>query len=285
MKILTKNYLWTKLGGRLQLVNFAGGKNYNWIFIPGGPGFGSESLSGLVKILNLPGAVWLFDFPGDGSNTTTDDAKHFSNFSKVLVEITKTLSNVILVAHSVGGMYVLATPMLEKNLAGLVLMDTAPDSSWYETFLKYFEKHPIASIEKKAKNYAKHPSNKAYKEYTITLAPVYTIPKNLKKIIALFDSLPFNYKPAKWSWNNFQPMYKAKWTPRNIPTLILAGDEDHVTPIKLFIELHSFKNKNILIQEIKNAGHFPWIDNPDQVCIAFENYTHLLEKSSSIKQI
>lgn len=29
MKPLKKNYLWTKLGGRLQLVNFAGGKNYN----------------------------------------------------------------------------------------------------------------------------------------------------------------------------------------------------------------------------------------------------------------
>ena len=63
-----------------------------------------------------------------------------------------------------------------------------------------------------------------------------------------------------------------------MPTLLLAGEKDHVTPIKLFTELRSFKNRNILIREIKNAGHFPWIDNPKQVQMAFKDYKQLFLK-------
>jgi hypothetical protein len=45
-------------------------QDLNWIFIPGGPGLGSEALSGLTTLLSakIPGTIWHFDFPNDGSN-------------------------------------------------------------------------------------------------------------------------------------------------------------------------------------------------------------------------
>src|ERR1700733_4332531 len=97
---MIKKYLWTKSKARLNLVKTQRGENYNWLFLPGGPGLGSESLNGLAEILHLPGSVWHVDFPGDGSNTTTDDAEYFSHWSEALIEVTSALENVILVAHS-----------------------------------------------------------------------------------------------------------------------------------------------------------------------------------------
>src|ERR1700722_13695852 len=119
---MNKNYLWTKLKARLQLIRTTPGANFNWLFLAGGPGLGSDSLNPLTQLLRLPGSMWNLDLPGDGSNLTTDDSQHFSHWSEALVEAVGALDHVILVAHSTGGMYALATPALEKMLTGLVLM-------------------------------------------------------------------------------------------------------------------------------------------------------------------
>src|SRR5690242_16517022 len=103
-------YLWTTLKARLQLISSRPGANFNWLFLPGGPGLGSESLQTLTNTLKLPGTTWHVDLPGDGSNHTDCDEESFSHWSKALLEVVDTLNNVILVAHSTGGMYVLATP-------------------------------------------------------------------------------------------------------------------------------------------------------------------------------
>lgn len=58
---------WTASGVRLRQVTAGEGRG-NWLFVPGGPGLGSESLLGLVRAAQVPGAAWLVDLPGDGSN-------------------------------------------------------------------------------------------------------------------------------------------------------------------------------------------------------------------------
>ncbi len=109
-----KEYLWTASQARFQLVHASERRNFNWLFLPGGPGLGSESLFPLLNILELPGNMWRLDFPGDGSNTTSNNKKSFSKWHQALNEATRALSNVILVAHSKGGMFALASPELEK---------------------------------------------------------------------------------------------------------------------------------------------------------------------------
>ena len=83
---MEKSYLWTSLKARLQFICSLPGGNYNWIFIPGGPGLGSESLSDLSQLLKLPGTTWHLDLPGDGSNSTADDAESFSYWSAALIK-------------------------------------------------------------------------------------------------------------------------------------------------------------------------------------------------------
>jgi pimeloyl-ACP methyl ester carboxylesterase len=276
---MNQNLIWTKSKARLNRLHQDNNTKYNWLFLPGGPGLGSESLHNLTEILSLPGNIWFLDLPGDGSNNTEDDEKSFSNWSNALIEATNELDNVILVAHSSGGMFALATPELENNLLGLVLMDSAPNTSWYNSFMEYVKNHPLAEAEKLQKIYENKPSNDSLRELTIACAPYFSLPTSLDTIIEMFASLPFNYKSHLWAENNFDRTYQVKWIPKKIPTLIFSGDQDHLTPLTLFSQAEQFQRQNICIREIKNASHFPWIDNPEQVKQEFIEYCQRLEKS------
>ena len=65
---------WTPSGVRLRRRTQRPGP-LNWLFLPGGPGIGSESLHELVDSAELPGTTWLVDLPGDGSNTDAPGAR------------------------------------------------------------------------------------------------------------------------------------------------------------------------------------------------------------------
>lgn len=273
---MKKNFLWARLKSRLQLVNNQRSCSYHWLFLPGGPGLGSESLSELTQILQLPGTMWHLDLPGDGSNITTNNSEYFSHWSVALVEAVKAFDKVILVAHSTGGMQALATPRLEELLAGLVLMDSAPDTSWQNIFMKYVKQHPIPKVEKLQKIYNENPNNEVLKQLIVASAPYLFTTSGLKKDISFLEKLPINYQTCEWSAQHFDSTYKAKWIPKNIPTLILGGSEDCITPLRLFAQSPDFQRDNIFIREIKDAGHYPWIENPEQVILTFKEYCQKL---------
>ena len=66
---------WDEHSIRYQLIQSigSGGRFYNWLFFPGGPGADSSYLFDLVKELRLPGNTWLIDLPNNGSNIISDD--------------------------------------------------------------------------------------------------------------------------------------------------------------------------------------------------------------------
>lgn len=267
--------LYTTLKARLTFIRSSEG-NYNWFFLPGGPGLGSESLRDLTALLNLPGTMWHLDLPGDGSNRTENDAASFSRWSEALVEAVKLLPNVILVGHSSGGMFALATPHLKKLLKGFVLIGSAPDAGWQKAFMEYIEKHPVSDPEKIQAAYAQDPSDENLKKFTLVSIPYFSMEKNTKKMIALLNELPVNAKVHAWSEQYFDSTYKAAWCPDNMPTLILAGEYDCITPLHLFSDCKEYHRDNVLMCSIKNAAHFPWIDNPKEVTQAFMKYIEML---------
>lgn len=269
-------YIWTNHKARLQLIKSRPGANFNWLFLPGGPGLGSESLQMLTSNLNVPGTIWHVDLPGDGSNNTPDDEMYFSRWSQALFEAVSALNNVILVAHSTGGMYVLSSPKLEKKIIGLVLMDSAPDASWLKEFTQYAMTHPIKQAQTLQALYVKKPSNALLKKLTIASASYSFNKTSLHKGVSILKTLPFNYKVCEWSAKHFDQKYKAKWVPKNMPTLILAGEKDQIIPLKFFIKSRKFRRKNIIFRSVKGAGHYPWVENMKQIDRIFHQYAQLL---------
>src|ERR1700733_3261254 len=80
--------LWT--GSRIRLRRRAANDraDLDWLFLPGGPGIGSDSLIELVDAVAVPGRSWLVDLPGDGSNVLSTEAVSdpFAGWPGVLLE-------------------------------------------------------------------------------------------------------------------------------------------------------------------------------------------------------
>lgn len=272
-----KNALWTKLGSRLQLVKSAKGAQFNWLFLPGGPGLGSESLHELIDCLDIPGSLWCLDLPGDGSNTTSNNAEAFQHWSSALLEAVNAFENVILVGHSTGGMYALATPLLEKALTGLVLIDSAPDTSWQIALGEMMKASPIPALNDLNQLYIQNPSPVILKEMTLTSASYFFTEQGLQKGLSMLSGLPYNVETCNWSDKNFDSTYQAKWIPQTLPTLIMAGSHDYMTSLNLFKNNEAFHRPNIMMHEISQANHFPWIENPKEVAALFNDYCKLIQ--------
>ena len=138
--------------------------------------------------------------------------------------------------------------------------------------MEIVKQRPIPELDNLYKAYEENPNNDILKKLTVLSSQYCFTEAGLKKNISFLNNLPYNYKTCNWSAENFDSTYKAKWIPKNIPTLIFAGEQDLITPLSLFEESPDFQHENILLRKIKNAAHFPWIENPEEVKLVFEEY-------------
>lgn len=242
----------------------------NWLLLPGGPGIGSESLHELADGLEVPGAVWLVDQPGDGSNRDAPGAgaDPFAAWPGVVVEAAKALPNPVFVGHSTGGMYLLATPALEDHIVGLALLDSAPDSSWHPRFVAMTQAHPLPAVEAATAIYEADRRDETIAAIAVASAPWNFTPARQAAGRDLLARMPYNSAAVDWSDAHFDHIYRAAWWPRDIPTLILAGEDDRIVWQGGWDDPR-FAGPNVIRRGVPAAGHFPWIENPDAVAAAF----------------
>jgi pimeloyl-ACP methyl ester carboxylesterase len=259
---------YTKDGVRLTLVKSYTGNNINLIFVPGGPGIDSSYLTDLANTLNVKGSVWLLDLPDNGSNIKV--GTDFNKWSDYLLNTVKEFDNVILVGHSFGGTLILSDPRIEKQLKGLILLDSTPELT-PEVEIKEREKYNLPNSDRVMGEYLKQPSNYVLKNVVLELIDYYFIPSFKEKGINFANQAIYNHHSFDWAIANFFPTYKAKYIPK-IPTLIMSGEFDHVLPLYVFTEDKRFKSDNFKIVEIKDAGHFPWVEKPEKVKKVVEDF-------------
>lgn len=263
------SHIVTQSGARIICKTVAPQHSINYLLLPGGPGLGSESLNELSTLLNdnIQANIWHVDLPGDGSNRGNN--KHFSNWQQALIEAASELDNTVLVGHSTGGMYIQDTPELENLIIGLVLMDTAPNCQWKKSFEAYCISNPLPEISTYMAQFEKNPTDELLKEITALSAQYCFMPNFVEMGKQLIRNLPINYETCLYSELNFDNTYQSKWIPQQIPTLIFAGQYDKITPISLYTNEKAYQRNNILINQIPNAAHFPWFENPDKVLELF----------------
>ncbi|MDO8954747.1 MAG: alpha/beta hydrolase [Gammaproteobacteria bacterium] len=262
----------TKYGARLQCIYTDPQSALNWMFIPGGLGLGSESLLGLTAILKgqIPGSLWLFDFPNDGSNISPDHS--IENWAAALQEAVLSLENTVIVAHSTGGMIVQSLSELEPLLTGLVLLDSAPDTSWQLSFADYAAKNSSPEIQSAERAFASEPNDETLRELVLVTAHYSFNDNSLAAGLTLFRGLPINYRATEWMAKNFDSSYVATWIPAQLPTLILGGNQDRIISLSVFTDKAEYHRENITFKPISQAGHYPWHDNPEEVLMSFKSY-------------
>lgn len=268
----------TPSGVRLRLHSSRPGA-LNWLLLPGGPGIGSESLRGLADTLDAPGAVWLVDLPGDGSNRAPPGAPAdpFQVWPHAVLEAAQALDNPVFAGHSTGGMYLLDTPELEGVLRGLVLLDTAPDAGWRPRFEEMTRAHPLPAVEAATAIYEADRRDENIAAIAVASAEWNFTPAGLSRGRDLLAGMPYSAAAVDWSDAHFDPVYRARWWPRTLPVLRLAGAEDRIVWQGGWADPR-FQTANVLDRTISGAGHFPWIENPMEVRQAFQAFAaRLLE--------
>lgn len=275
---------WTRSGVRLRRVSTGAGR-WNWLFVPGGPGLGSESVLGLARAARVPGTVWLVDLPGDGSNRAAPGAPDhpYDRWPDVLAEAAEALDEVVMVGHSTGGMFMLSVPELEPHLVGMALVSSAPHDGWRPAFTRWAEAHPVPGLEAVAAGYAREPDDGTLRALTLAAAPWSFTPRGLAAGRAALADLPYCHDAVAWADSHFDDGYRARWTPRGLPVLIISGALDHVVDQSLWQDDSlwpdhaAFGGPRVLRRTIDGAGHFPWIENPQAVGAAFAGLTAMLE--------
>lgn len=255
---------------------------FNWLFIPGGPGVDSSYFLSLINELNIPGNFWLIDLPGNGSNIS-DKAPadfNFDSWDNYLLSTIQKFENPILVGHSFGGMFPLLFPNLEKLLKGFVILNSAP-SLWLEEAAKLAREKNLPLLTEPMAAFEHDPNQETFKKALLACAPYYFPSNNLENGIKLLNQLQMNYLAAAWWLKRASSMnFSAKWVPENIPTLIIGSSEDCITPISLFEKDKRFSRKNINIEKIQDAGHFPWLEKMEIVKEKFKAFVDKLHINS-----
>ncbi|MCY1041256.1 alpha/beta fold hydrolase [Corallococcus sp. bb12-1] len=249
----------------------------NWLLLPGGPGIGSESLEELAAALEVPGAIWLVDLPGDGSNRSPPGAPAdvFEVWPTVVVEAAQAVPDPVFVGHSTGGMYLLATPELAPHLKGLALLDTAPDASWHARYVEMARASPLPEVEAATAVYEADRRDANITALTVASAPWNFTPAGLQAGRELLARMPYNSAAVDWSDAHFDHVYAARWWPTDIPILRLAGAQDRIVWQGGW-DAPRYCTPNVIERSIPGAGHFPWIENPGAVRAAFADFSRRL---------
>ncbi|MCB1114285.1 MAG: alpha/beta hydrolase [Chlamydiia bacterium] len=258
-------YTYDENNVRYQLVKETPAKALNWLFIPGGPGGDSSYLKSLVDILPLEGKVWLIDLPGNGSNENDSFGDDFDRWIDIFPEVIERFENPVIVGHSFGGMFPLMFPELEKKLKGFVILNSAP-SLWMEEAVKYAGQFDLPDISESMQAFVQEPCQKTFDRALDACMPYYFPKETLDLGRSLLKPIPFRYQPAVW-WQTkaVELNFSAKWVPEKVPTRIVSGKYDCITPHTLFDKDKRFKRDNIEYSHFDNAGHVPWLENPEGV--------------------
>ncbi|MBN9228414.1 MULTISPECIES: alpha/beta fold hydrolase [Legionella] len=267
----------TKYGYKIQQITE--GPGYTWLCLPGGPGLGSEYLSNFCSSLQLPGTIFLLDFPQDGTNSQgTLDIQHWQDG---LIDLLKSFPQPVLVTHSFSGMFALNLPELEHHLAGLVLMNTTTENSFFQHVSAMQQQHHLPDLVPAASEYHLAPSDLTYKEFWNTYKYYCFTADELaegEKIMPLFA---FNNTAYHYAIEHFYPDFYCKWFPETIPTMTIASENDFICPPQIFRNNKKFQGKNSTHKIITKAGHCPWLMFFDAVQHCFDDFVVQLNSATT----
>lgn len=233
------------------------GATYNWLFLPAGPGLGSDYLIEFCKKLNLPGSISVVDFPKDGTNTQGELS--IQHWRLGLIDLLQSVQNPILVAHSFSGMFVMCFPEIEQYLTGLVLMNTTTRNSFFEQVSAMKEKHNLPDLVPAASQYHLQPNHDTYKEFWQTYKYYCFTAEEKAEGEKMISLLAFNNEAYHYMIEHFYEHYMCRWAPETIPTLTISSENDFICPPQIFLQDARFQRNNILNKLISKAGHCPWL--------------------------
>ena len=215
------------------------------LFIHGAGGSNEVWLNQLTSIRGY--CLIALDLPGHG-DSEGDAFNAIGEYSSLVADFiqTQNLHSVILVGHSMGGGIVLECALSHPEwLKGMILVDTGARLRVKKEILDQLARgiHPIEIIP-------------------------YLYRNNCELQILCKAREAMKHIPTGVYWADFQACDMFDRTPDiqnlNIPTLIICGEEDRMTPLKYSISLHEAL-ANSTLEVISAAGHMSMQENSEAI--------------------
>ena len=212
-----------------------------------------------LSIINNQLSIIAIDLPGFGSSQMPSEPMTVGDYAEVVKGLIEKLElkNVILVGHSFGGRVGIKLASQNPNLISkLVLVDSAGFA------MDSGKKSAIALVAKIAKPFFKPKIMQGLRKgiYKAIGAEDYLATPELQKTFVNIVSEDLTEDMRRIS----------------VPTLIVWGNADKETPVEFLYKMKSLI-PNTKYQILSNAGHFSFLDNPEefaQALLAFFSPRH-----------
>jgi pimeloyl-ACP methyl ester carboxylesterase len=260
----------TKFGYRYREIASNEG-NFNWLFLPGGPGLGSEYLENFCEMLDVKGKKYLVDFPMDGINQA--GKLSIDAWKAGLIDLCRQFESVILVTHSFSGMFSLSLPELEAHLRGLILMNTTDQNSFFAHITKMQQEHGLPDLLPAINEYHRNPSKEGFRKYWELYKNYCYAEDEMAKGEEMIKLFAFNNDSYNFAIEEFYMSYQSKWIPNLVSTLTIGGTNDYICPYDIFIMNQKYCRPNIINRVIVGAGHCPWINHFSEIQACFDEFT------------
>ncbi len=263
-----------------------GKKNPPLIVMHGGPGLGQGYLLPQLAALGKFSLSIFYDQRGTGKSTGDNDwqSHPFQTYVRDVEQLRLAfeLDTISLLGHSWGGilasLYALAYP---QQVDKIIYLNSVPlSSAGYLEFVKHrshivdMNKDELTAI-RESSAFAKGDSKTVEKYYRIYFKNYFAKPEKANTL-----SLTMSEKAAINNFKIYDLFYNdttknsfdlyGELKTLNKKSLIVAGDKD-IIPLHYMEELH----KNIPASKfvvIKNCGHFPFIDQPEELFLTIQAF-------------
>jgi len=222
------------IGGRrfVLFIHGAGGGQYTWSYQKG---YFEKEFNPII--IELPGHG---ESGGEGETEIEKYADHVYGFLKAL-----NLTRVFLIGHSMGGAIVQTMALrYPEVIEGIVLVGTGARLRVLKTILEGIQTH-FREIVPKINEYAF--SRRANKDL---------IEKGIDGMLQCRPEVLYGDFLACDRFDVMKELEKI-----NLPTLIVCGDEDELTPVKYSQFLHD-RIKGSKLEIISGAGHMVMMESP-----------------------
>jgi len=229
-------------------IHGAGGGQYTWSFQKG---FFEKHFNPII--IELPGHG---ESEGEGENEIGTYAEHVHGFLKAL-----HLSKVFLVGHSMGGAIVQTMALrYPEVIKGIVLVGTGVRLRVFPMILEGIKKNFEETV-KKIHQFSFSPR-----------APHDLIEKGMAEMLRCQPEVLHGDFSA---CDRFDVMNEVEKI--NLPTLILCGDEDQLTPVKYSQFLHN-RIEGSKLEVIPNAGHMVMMESASAFNEKIRKFISIVQK-------
>ena len=269
-----------KLNG-LELWYQVSGKGPVCIFPTAGWGPSSDLYIASMKPLEEQFTIVYLDTRGTGRSEQPKTLEEYKwkHFSDDIDALRRHLGvkKIWLIGHSMGGVMVLHYALEYPNqVEGLLILDSlaAEDESRnkeLEVRWQALAEHPpfrpiveeLSKVDESKETEEEFIEN-AHKMMPLCFSTMNAFEKAYATFKKGFDSTTLSYHADRGQWEARSPFTLVERLHQIIsPTLVVVGTNDFVCSVKEAQRLHlSLPNSKLVV--IENAGHFPWIEQPDE---------------------